>query len=285
MRTSSSYQRQRGESLLGLLSGLAITCTILTASTSFFLNSIKHNADIQSRTQAQVEISAFLDAIGSDLRMAGSGVPLTQTISDPLASSWAQSDPSAVLEGASSDSISFRLNETGVSTFLTAPWQPSPTSVTVQVASSAKFRTGETVYFSNFPSGQSNWFKGLVASQNGSGTINLVSSFNSNTTAVFPAGSLVHAVKTISYASLPEGASRVSQQGSVIRHPRVQFQLTYLDSSNIPLAAPLSAASIKESLAAVTVRAFSARTSRFSSEAHTIEITETLALRNLNLSR
>jgi len=225
-----------------------------------------------------------MDLITADLRLVGSGMPLTQSSFDPFNSAIGDA-ALPILTNASKTFISFRINESGASTFLTSPIQPSSSSRTLSVASTTGFQRGDEVYLSNFPSAGNEGLRGVVESV-GNGQIGLSASFTTTPNALFPEGSVLSPTRMITYANTRAGSvARTSSNGSVSEIPGVNFELTYMDLANLSLGSTVDLQRIKRWLGAIQVRAFSNSASRFTKKAAVIQLQESVTLRNLIVSR
>jgi hypothetical protein len=273
---------ERGESLLGILAALLISAIVLSSGTSFFINSLRHSTDIRSFTQAQITAGSFLDLMSFELRMLGSGMPLTQDdfgYDDPTVGELAL----PLLRSASPSRITFRMNETGTSAVLTDDFIPSSSGHSLTVDSSIGFNPGDTVYLSSFSTGGTQGLQGVIGSIS-ENTIHL-SSFTTTAGARFPASSLIQPVSEVTFNSSLEGVTRTSSRGVSIQSRNTSFELTYLDAAGQPLPLPLTTTAIRESLAGVKIVVREESRSRFGVAATTTEARQTVALRNLILSR
>jgi Tfp pilus assembly protein PilW len=273
---------ERGESLVGVIVAMLISGIVLSASTSFFINCLHHSTDVRSFTRGQVAASSLLDLMSFELRMLGSGMPLTQA-------SFRYEDPDVgalalpLSLSASASAITFRLNETGASAILTSDFSPSSGSRTLSVDSVAGFKPGDAVYLSSFSAGGTHGLQGIVDSVNAN-TIQL-STFATTQGARFPASSLLQPVSEITYTNSSHGVARTNVHGITTQSDRTTLELTYLDTAGQPLALPLSATTIRDSLAGINVLVRVESPSRFGGAVSTTEAQQTIALRNLILSR
>ncbi len=273
---------ERGESLVSMLVAMLISGIVLSASTSFFINSLYHNKDIRSFTHAQVAASSLLDLMSFELRMLGSGMPLTQaSFSYQDSAIGALALP--LLLSASTSEITFRLNEIGATAVLTGDFTPSPGGLTISVDSTNGFNPGDSVYLSSFSAGGTNGLYGIVASTSAN-TIQLAT-FTTTPNAYFPASSLIQPVSQVTYSSTSNGVIRTTSRGASTQSDHTSFELRYLDRAGQPLTLPLSATTIRDSLAGITVLVRVESRSRFGGVLSSTEAQQTVALRNLILSR
>lgn len=275
-------RNERGESLVGMLVAMLISAIVLSASTSFFINCLHHSTDVRSFTRSQVAASSLLDLMSFELRMLGSGMPLTQPsfrYEDPAIGALAL--PLSL--SASASEITFRLNETGASAILTSDFDPSSGSHTLSVDSITGFKPGDSVYLSSFSAGGTDGLRGIVSSVN-SNSIQL-STFATTHGAHFPASSLLQPVSEITYTNSSHGVARTTLHGAATQSDHTTIQLTYLDRTGQPIPLPLTHATIRDSLAGINVLVRVESPSRFGATVSTTEAQQTIALRNLILSR
>jgi|GEM_PF-2871877 len=285
-----TYKRgnsERGESILSTYVALLIMGIILSAGTSLFTNSLKHSADIRALTQAQIAATNILDMMSFEMRMMGSGMPLTQS-SFSYDNVAIRERALPILLSASNSSITFRLNEAGSSALLTSDASPSGTTMTVNLDSSEAFNLGDTVYISSFSVGGTHALRGVISQKNGN-TISL-SSVTATPSATFPASSVVQPVSDITYTSTLDGISRSSSRGSSMFvgsmfYPNATFELTYYDGPGQILSLPLTATSIRNTVAGIGIRILVNSESRFDGSPRDTEAQQIVALRNLTLSR
>jgi hypothetical protein len=248
-----------------------------------FINALRHTTNIRSFSQAQIAASSFLDLASFELRMLGSGMPLTQgefKYEDPNVGARAL----PLLLSASPTEMTFRFNETGASAVLTSDFIPSSSNSTLSVDSTIGFGAGDTVYISSLSAGGSAGLYGVINRIIGN-SIQL-STFTTNASARFPASSIIQPVTEVTYRSTPEGiVTRTSARGEVIQSKNTAFELTYLDGAGQPLSLPLSPSTIRDSLAGIRIIVRVGARSIFDDSSLTTEAQQTVALRNLILSR
>jgi hypothetical protein len=182
--------------------------------------------------------------------------------------------------------VSFRINEFGASTTLTAPFSAAQGSRTLSVASTAGFSPGDTLYLSNMPVGGTAGLRGSIASV-GSTTITLDENFIASPSALFAAGSTVEPVKQLVYEQSQNRITRDDGDGPIVLAPQSSVHFTFLDLQGNALTVPLTAEVIKSSLAAVRIQ-IELQTAAAASSNNTPYSTvtsQTVALRNINLNR
>jgi hypothetical protein len=108
--------------------------------------------------------------------------------------------------------------------------------------------------------------------------------------ATFPASSVVQPVSDITYTSTLDGISRSSSRGSSMFvgsmfYPNATFELTYYDGAGRILSLPLTATSIRNTVAGIGIRILVNSQSRFDGSPRDTEAQQIVALRNLTLSR
>ena len=138
-----------GFSLLEILVTISLSGMLLTMVASQFLSSTRLSHDEKVTMRAQEKARALLDIMSFDLRMAGSGMPLSQdtfTTTDLLLGDA----PLAILTSSDSNTITFRYNDKGLRTVLTSAFTPSTSTVDFTVASNSGLSIGDTIYISDF---------------------------------------------------------------------------------------------------------------------------------------
>lgn len=277
------HTSERGESIIGTLVALLISTIVLSAGTSLFINSLRHSTDIRVFSQAQLAASSFLDLVSFELRMLGSGMPLTQ-------SDFRYDDPNVgahalpLLLSASATEMTLRFNESGASAVLTADFIPSSSSRILNVDSAVGFNAGDTVYLSSLSAGGNAGLHGVIDQIVGN-SIHL-STLTTTPNARFPASSIIQPVLEVTYRSSPEGSvTRTSSRGDTMQSNNTSFELTYLDGSGHPLPLPLTTTAIRDSLAGIKILVRVESRSSFGGRSSTTEAQQSVALRNLILSR
>ncbi len=276
----SLYRSERGESLLSVLMALLLSAVALTASSSFFIASARHSVDLRSGTSAQMQASILLDLFTSELRMMGSGMPLTQTSFTSADASLGDA-PLPVLLSATGTSITFRFNPDGASAVLLSDFTPTAGSGTIAVSSSAGFAVGDTIYLSSYSAGGPHGARATITAI--AGTSIQIGAIVTATGATFPASSLVQPVTEVTYTSTDSGVIRSTDHGEEMTIPNASFSLTFLDQSQQQMTLPLTPTSVSSTLAAINVTVEVQHTSRFLTDPITTTAQQLVALRNLNL--
>lgn len=275
--------KERGETLLGVLAGLLIASIVMAAAVTNFSDAWRRASDTRMMAQAETEARTLLDVISYDIRMLGSGMPLGQA-------GFAMSDaslgtaPLPILTTSTATSIVFRMNEKGTQTLLTNSFVPSA-SLTMNVVNSSDFATGDTVYLSNMTQLGTAGFRGSISSV-GANTITLNNTYVTTPSTTFSSGCTVDKVNDVTFQSATGGITRSMQGAAVLLSPRSSFTARYLTSAGAPIALPLTVTAIRDDLASIelTVRVSSPRP-LLDGQIYTSQAIQTVALRNLNLSR
>jgi Tfp pilus assembly protein PilW len=292
-RNQVKKRGQRGETVLSVLVGLGLTTALFAATLSSFFQMANSSIDRRTMAAAQDQAKTVADLIAAELRIAGAGMPLGQP-NFAIGGTGLGTAPLPILLTATATQISYRINETGMNTVITADYTPSTTARTFTVLSASGFVVGDTVYISNLTAGGSQiqpgnteGMMGVISAITGS-SVTISSSYIAPTVTplVFRAGSTVDRVTQIDLVSGTSGITRNPETGAVVLQPNSSFSLVYLDSAGATITLPLTNTTVANSLTAVriTVNVQGSRKLR-SGATYTATATQTVALRNLNFSR
>ncbi|RMG39206.1 MAG: hypothetical protein D6719_13825 [Candidatus Dadabacteria bacterium] len=244
---------EQGVTLMEMIVGLLISATLMLSVIDFFTNSTHIALDNDVTMKAEEKARAILDLMVFDLRMIGSGMPLLQPDFDYNDTTLGDA-PFAVLSDSDSDTLKFRINESGHSTVLTADFTPSSSNKTFTVLSTDDLYVGDKVYISDALVGGSDGLYGEITSISGN-DITLKSDYVASDSASFPAGSEVNRVVTVTYQS-PSGSSGITRDsgaGAVSLGPNTWFSVKYYDASGNSMTPPLSDSQRAEDLLTVEV--------------------------------
>lgn len=285
MRTRSRHGcYERGETLLSVIVSIGLSAVLFAATYSSFMNSTRNGFDHEVRIRAIEEANAVLDLMAYDLRMLGSGMPLGQT-KFAITDVTLQPATLPVLTTSNATYISFRMNEKGITTMLTADFNPAAGS-TLSVFSASGFKVGNAVYLNNATPGGEDGCMASVTAVAGN-TLTLGGKIYSPG-ALFRAGSLVDTTVTVTYFSPPDngGIRRAIGTDSVLLAPKSSFSITYLDIYGNVITPPLTSQVIADSLGGLrlTVNVQGSHQLK-SGQNFTAQAVQTVGFRNLNVSR
>ncbi|WKZ56851.1 MAG: hypothetical protein QY326_08965 [Bdellovibrionota bacterium] len=199
---------QRGEGLIGFLVSVVISAIVFAATTTAYLQGIVRAQDHRTMVQVREEAREIADLIASELRLLGSGMPLSQD--DFSSSDLSLGDaPLPLLLDSSASYIHFRLNEFGRGAIIDAAFDPISTS-TISVTDGSIFAVGDTVYVTNMTTGGTDGLQGEIVSISGN-SITLNGTMLYPVGATFDVGSLVEPVSTIAFNS-PETWSGITRE-------------------------------------------------------------------------
>lgn len=284
---------------MGLLVTMGVSMTLLAAATASFFNISRRSLDHLTIATAQERAKSVLSLIAFDLRMIGSGMPLGQP-AFTVADATLGDAPLPILTSSTRTRLVYRINENGATTVLYGTeFKPSAALRSFRVFSSKDLEVGDFIYISNMLPGAGkdspniggiHGLRGKITSI-GSGsqpTVTIDPAYKTSAGAAFREGSTVERVTDVILDSPSNGTgiTRNPETGAVVLAPRSTFSATYLDANGNALTLPLSAAAIANQLSAIRVtvqvtadRPLSGR------RGYTAIATETVALRNLNVSR
>lgn len=284
---------------MGLLVTMGVSMTLLAAATASFFTISRRSLDHLTMATAQERAKSVLSLIAFDLRMVGSGMPLGQA-AFTIADATLGDAPLPILTSSTRSRIVYRINENGATTVLYgAEFKPSAALRSFRVFSAKDLEVGDTIYISNMLPGAGkdspniggiHGLRGKIASiaAGAQPTITIDSSFKTSTGAGFREGSTVERVTDVILDSPLSGSgiTRNPETGAVALAPRSTFTATYLDGNGNSLIPPLSATTIANQLSAIriTVQVTSDRP-LLDGAPYVATATETVALRNLNVSR
>lgn len=276
---------EKGETLISLLVSIGLSSIVFAAVVNTFVQSTRYSSDHNMMLSAQEEAKSIADLLAFELRLTGAGMALGQGYFSMTDTTLGDA-PLPVLTNATSTSITVRFNEKGKFGVLTSSFNPAA-GVTVNVNNTSAFVQGDTVYISDLAAGGNYGLKGVVSSVGGS-SITLSSGAVYKTGATFASGSRIEPVREVIFNSPSDwsGITRDGEFGPIKLSPNSTFSLQYRDSTGATLSTPLTAATIKNNLAAVVVNV-NVRSPRHlkSGLIYTAQAQHTVSLRNLILGR
>lgn len=276
---------ERGFSLLEMIAALGLLSVVMTMVVVFFFDVTYHSNDEQLELQANQAARALIDEIGSELRLAGNGLPLGQTgfsASDPDLGDA----PLPLLTESDENRVVFRSNTKGEVYILSSDFNPGE-EATVKLVSTDGLASGMDIYITNAPALGNGGLKAEISSVTAD-SVDLQGITAAPEGSIFAAGSILEPVSEIELDSAADwtGITHTTGSASEILLPNSQFSIQYLDSDGALLTPPLSAAEIAGSLSSVdlTVRVRAKRKLRSGAD-YTAELHRVIALRNICLNR
>ena len=283
---SSFLREDRGASLVELLSSLVIMSILFTMSSAMYISTVGDSLTSHQSTTARAEARALLDHLSFNARMIGAGIPMDQDQFPPGDPALGDT-PMPVFIDSSDSLFHFRSNDRGVSSVLTLDYTPSGASLDLNVMSADKFRVRDVVYLSGMLAGEESGMKAEIAAIAGN-VITIDGAYVALPGVTFPAGSLVHQVREITYESFTDwsGVERTLDGTSEILVPNSIFSVEYLDVLGNIMVTPLSPADILNTLSAVRISVSVASENPISNPAAVVVTAEqVVSLRNLTLNR
>jgi type II secretory pathway pseudopilin PulG len=284
---------ERGFSIIESLFVLLLSTFVIGAIVSSFLSLSKFAHDNEIRVLTQLKAQSVLDMITPDLRMIGNGVPFQQSnflIAQATLSNNTVTQP-ILVNDTDEHTITFRLNETGETYFLSQDYNPAVNS-SVTLVSTQLISPGDHIYISNFTLGLEDGLWGEVTNVSGN-TITLAGTTQFHPGAVFPAGSLLEVVPIVSYSSDSSFGSIIRENGTgpqeIIENGRLTFSFRNAQGNeiNFPILAtaahPFPASAIQNiHTVHITVEVQSENLLRGKSEIYTAKVSQIVGIRNLN---
>ena len=287
MKRRRKTKRQLGVSIVESLVAISVASVVMVAMMKEYTNTLRFAKDEEIKSAALVRAQAVLEAMGSELRVLGNGVPYDQpnfqigesTLSDPTVT-----EPIDVATAAT-DSISFRLNETGEVYLLMNNYDPSA-SLTFTLTSTEGLVAGDPIYLSNSVVGDDDGLFGVVQSVNSAtNEVTLQAGPVYSPGAIFDMGTICERVPLITYTSPADGSgiTRDAGLGAVLFAQNSRFTLDYVDFNGNAMALPITANDLVNSVrrVRVTVTVDSESPLR-DGTIYTATVSQTYSLRNLN---
>ena len=285
-RHHSLLQREEGESLTSVLVGLALSSIALATAFSSLFDASRRSQDLAMFTTAQDEAQHILSLLTAELRMAGAGMPTSQS-NFPVGGTGLGDAPEIVLATSNESQISFRLNETGVQSVLTTAFTPSTHALTFNVNSSGGIFEGDYLYLSDLLVLGDNAMRAKVT-HTSSNSITIGADFVTTSGTTFEVGSTAQRVATISYQTdtSKDCIVRIDEGGRICLGPRSSLSVAYFDQQGAQLIPPLTASTISTQLTSVRIAATVVAPRKLSNKQHYSAVsTQLVTLRNLILSR
>jgi type II secretory pathway pseudopilin PulG len=272
--------------LVGLLVSIALMSSLLAAAFSGFSDVSARTFDQEIKSRANQQARALIDLIAFDLRRLGQGMPLGQS-GFAMGGAGLGDASLPVLLTSTTTQLSYRLNEKGFYTMLTANYTPSASALTFSVQSLSDIEPGDTIYISDVTQGGTSGLKGVVTSASGT-SVTIGANYVASAGAVLKAGSLVERVSTVVLDSpgTSTGITRNAELGALVLAPNSSFTLAYYDSAGAAVSLPLTSSTVANNLSAirVTVTVNGDKPLR-AGGTYSASVTETISLRNLLYTR
>lgn len=278
------YKKEAGSSLISLMVSVGLLSLVLAGATKFIFNSSRDSYDLENRISNVDNIRRAFKLISKELRVAGSSLPLGQA--NFSATDVALGDSAlAVLTTSNASQIVFRINENGITRFLTSSYTPSGASLVITLNDASNIFAQEDIYISNMSIGGNDGLRGTFTGVSVN-TVTISSLYSSSAGATFGVGSILTPSVEVTYGNLNGEVTRSDSYGTVVLAPRALISFTYLDASGTALALPLTNASIANSLSAVRVNITStAKNVQKNGATHVLTQSQVIGLRNLIISR
>lgn len=287
MQVAHTRKTESGYTLMELLVSLGLSSVVLLTVISQYSLSVRLSHDHNIRIATMLEAQAVLQTIGSEVRMMGNGVPFDQanfqigesTLSDPSVTQ------PIILNGATSSSISFRLNESGDTHLLTTDFDPSA-GLVLSLTDTTNLTVNDPIYLSNsVVSGDDGLFGTVAAVNHSAHTVTLAAGYVVSPGATFDMGSVLEEVPIVTYNSPIDGSgvTRDSGFGPVLMGHNTVMSLEYLSANGSAVPLPLTEVTVVDSLRAVrvTIQKNSAKTLS-NGQPYSVSVSQTFGVRNLN---
>ena len=292
MRVKALHIKELGLSTIELFVVMSLSAVILTAIVNEYTSSVKLTRDENIKVITVQTVQSVLHMMGSEIRMIGNGIPFDQenfgigeaTLTDPSVSY-----PIDVTV-TDSDTLAFRLNETGDVYLLTQNFDPTVTNE-IFLTGIDLLAVGDPIYISNgVVAGNEGFYGEITAIDTGATSVDIdATTYVTTPGATFDMGSVLEEVPVITYqspSSTPTdgtGITRDSGFGAVIMAPNSSFTIEFLDDAGNAVATPLTDLTITDNLRALRVTVSINSTSNLSTgQPYNASSTQTFGIRNLN---
>ncbi len=250
-----SFQNQQGLTLLEMLVALGLSVAIIGGVLQQYTATTALSFDHSIRVSTMLEAQALLQAIGSEIRMIGNGVPFDQpnfqigedTLTDPTVT-----EPINVAATTTTNLV-FRLNETGDVALLTGDFDPS-VSLSFTLTDVSALDVNDPIYISNSVVSGVDGLYGIVSAvDSATNTVTLNAGYVASPGATFPMGSILEEVPSITYASSGNIVTRDSGFGAVTMSDNSSLTFQFLDQNGNDLGATLNNDMVVDQLRAIRV--------------------------------
>lgn len=273
---------QRGETLISFLAAVLISSIVLAGAVNGLFSFSTKSVDAKLISEANDKARFISDLMSYELRFAGSGVPFQQA-NFLMSTAGIGTSSLPILTTSTATSITFKANPQGRVGYLMTSFN-SANQTTLNLVSSSSFSVGDTIYLSDMAEGGSNGMQATV--QSISGNAITISSPVQAVTAIYPAGTIVEPVQSITYTSNGSAITRAIGNQAAVTLTGGAFSIQYLDSTGAAMALPLTTATMGTSLysLSLTIGVPSTRTLSSGSTYYST-LTSRVALRVLNVYR
>lgn len=251
MYSRNQLKDESGVMLVEILTAITISGIMMLSLAYTYLGVTRSYHDQNIRIETQQRVNSLLDSITNELKVLGSGMPLSQN-------NFAMSDSGLgdaslpIFTTASATSISFRYNKNGKASVLSSNYTPSGSDLSFSVTDGSIFSVGDTIYLSDLTrAGEDGMLAEVTAIATNAITIG--SSFTASTGAVFEQGSTASIVETFTYESPSDWSGITGDNGTLEMTilPMSKFTLSYYDAAGSLLSLPLSRSNIANDLAMI----------------------------------
>ena len=285
---------EKGFTLLEMAIVMLLGSIVFTGLVNQYSGAVSMAYDQNLRMSTNLQVQAILQNVGNELRILGNGVPFDQAdfqigetdlhiAGDILTSDATVADPIQI-SSAATDSITFRLNETGYVYLLTADFDPSAGSE-IFLTDVNDLDVGDPIYISDSVVSGDDGFYGVITAVGSSSVTIDNSSYVTGPGATFNTGSVLEEVPLVTFNSPVDGSgiTRNSGFGPVLMGANSTFSLRYLDSDGNDVALPLTNATVIGNLRAIEVTVtLQAPKPLSDGSAYSATAQQTFGLRNLS---
>ena len=284
MTSSCTYTRSSGHgfTLIELLASLALSGILFASAFGFFADVSWRARDTGIHLSTWKEATHVTTLIASEIRLAGAGVPISQTDFTPGTAGLGDK-PLGILTTSTASRLTFRTARGGILRTVMSDYAPTTTNLVVTLNSTIGISAGDEIYLSNLSRGGSGALWGTITAVT-STQVTIRNDFIRSSSATFAAGSSLQVVDTLTYENQNRlsGITRTDNATSLVIASNADLRFEYLDRNLTPLPLPLTDSAVQNQLTAIRLTlSLGARQKMKLKQSYSTSITHLVALRNL----
>ena len=287
IKNKLNLNSESGFTLVELMVTLLVSSVVILGVLSTYTYTVSIAFDKKIRLVAKLQADAVLQTVGSELKSLGNGVPFDQAnfqIGENTLSDITVTYP-LLIANSDTNTINFRINESGRTFILTSDFDPSLTSV-ILLTDVQGLAAGEIIYITNSVVDGDDGFYGTIDSVNTSAkSITINNTYHASPDSSFAIGSLSEGVNVVTYDApdFATGILRSNGGSSVTMANNATMSFRYLTDTGAELSLPLTELNLINDLRAieVTVNVRSDKPLK-NGDIYTATVKQVFGLRNLN---
>ena len=287
IKNKLNLNSESGFTLVELMVSLIVSSVVILGVLGTYTYTVSIAFDKRIRLVAKLQADAVLQTIGSELKSLGNGVPFDQAnfqIGENTLSDITVTYP-LLIANSDTNTLNFRINESGRTFILTSDFDPSLTSV-ILLTDVQGLAAGEIIYITNSVVDGDDGFYGTIDSVNTSAkSITINNTYHASPDSSFAIGSLSEGVNVVTYDApdFATGILRSNGGSSVTMANNATMSFRYLTDTGAELSLPLTELNLINDLRAieVTVNVRSDKPLK-NGNIYTATVKQVFGLRNLN---